>query len=177
MISSSYQVQLWGLRKLGYVWQRRRHSFGAGGKRGIGLNEERDQTLNQLLTELDGFESRTGVLLLAATNRPEVRISKFLFITCNHMLSSCHANDALITDVFNGLDWSTDLHLCASTLKTLSFKWHMLFQLSKFHFCRSDFESQGHLDRELTCHVDWPGSQVASLDIFLPNQIINRTLV
>ncbi|PSC74189.1 ATP-dependent zinc metalloprotease [Micractinium conductrix] len=43
-----------------------------GGKRGIGLNEERDQTLNQLLTELDGFEGRPGVLLLAATNRPDV---------------------------------------------------------------------------------------------------------
>lgn len=43
-----------------------------GGKRGIGLNEERDQTLNQLLTELDGFEARPGVLLLAATNRPDV---------------------------------------------------------------------------------------------------------
>ena len=43
-----------------------------GGKRGAGLNEERDQTLNQMLTELDGFDGRPGVLLLAATNRPEV---------------------------------------------------------------------------------------------------------
>ena len=45
----------------------------AGSRRGIGVNEERDQTLNQLLTELDGFEGREGVLLLAATNRAEVR--------------------------------------------------------------------------------------------------------
>lgn len=43
-----------------------------GGRRGLGLNEERDQTLNQLLTELDGFEGRAGVLLLAATNRHDV---------------------------------------------------------------------------------------------------------
>lgn len=49
-----------------------------GGKRGAGLNEERDQTLNQLLTELDGFEGRPGVLLLAATNRPEVLDSALL---------------------------------------------------------------------------------------------------
>jgi cell division protease FtsH len=43
-----------------------------GAKRGAGSNDERDQTLNQLLTELDGFEGRPGVLLLAATNRIDV---------------------------------------------------------------------------------------------------------
>ena len=37
----------------------------------IGGNDEREQTLNQLLTEMDGFEGNTGVILLAATNRPE----------------------------------------------------------------------------------------------------------
>ena len=44
-----------------------------GGKRdGVGgRNDEREQTLNQLLTEMDGFEGNTGVVILAATNRPE----------------------------------------------------------------------------------------------------------
>ncbi len=46
-----------------------------GGKRsagsGYGGNDEREQTLNQLLTEMDGFEGNTGVIILAATNRPE----------------------------------------------------------------------------------------------------------
>lgn len=37
----------------------------------IGGNDEREQTLNQLLTEMDGFEGNTGVIILAATNRPE----------------------------------------------------------------------------------------------------------
>ena len=45
-----------------------------GGKRsngGVGGHDEREQTLNQLLTEMDGFEGNSGVVILAATNRPE----------------------------------------------------------------------------------------------------------
>ena len=41
------------------------------GAMGIGGNDEREQTLNQLLTEMDGFDGRKGVVILAATNRPE----------------------------------------------------------------------------------------------------------
>ncbi len=37
----------------------------------LGSNDEREQTLNQLLTEMDGFEGNSGVIILAATNRPE----------------------------------------------------------------------------------------------------------
>ena len=45
-----------------------------GKARGIGpvTHEEREQTLNQLLVELDGFDARVGVILMAATNRPEI---------------------------------------------------------------------------------------------------------
>ncbi|WP_176084159.1 ATP-dependent zinc metalloprotease FtsH [Martelella sp. HB161492] len=45
---------------------RARNSFGMGG------NDEKEQTLNQLLVELDGFDPASGIVLLAATNRPEV---------------------------------------------------------------------------------------------------------
>ena len=41
------------------------------GASGMGGNDEREQTLNQLLTEMDGFEGNNGVIILAATNRPE----------------------------------------------------------------------------------------------------------
>ena len=41
------------------------------GGSGMGGNDEREQTLNQLLTEMDGFDGRKGVVILAATNRPE----------------------------------------------------------------------------------------------------------
>ena len=43
---------------------------GVGGP--MGGNDEREQTLNQLLVEMDGFDPRTGVLIMAATNRPEI---------------------------------------------------------------------------------------------------------
>ncbi|HUN69650.1 MAG TPA: ATP-dependent metallopeptidase FtsH/Yme1/Tma family protein, partial [Burkholderiales bacterium] len=45
---------------------RARGSFGFGG------HDEKEQTLNQLLVEMDGFDSRSGLVLLAATNRPEI---------------------------------------------------------------------------------------------------------
>jgi cell division protease FtsH len=44
----------------------------ARGIGGVGGNDEREQTLNQLLVELDGFDSSAGLVLLAATNRPEI---------------------------------------------------------------------------------------------------------
>ncbi|HXY98637.1 MAG TPA: ATP-dependent zinc metalloprotease FtsH, partial [Stellaceae bacterium] len=43
-----------------------------GAYQGLGGNDEKEQTLNQLLSELDGFDSRVGLVLLAATNRPEI---------------------------------------------------------------------------------------------------------
>ena len=44
----------------------------ARGMSGIGGHDEREQTLNQLLVEMDGFDTKVGVILMAATNRPEI---------------------------------------------------------------------------------------------------------
>src|SRR3712207_8247068 len=58
-----------------------------GRHRGAGLgggHDEREQTLNQLLVEMDGFDIKGGVILIAATNRPEDRKST--------RLNSSHAN-------------------------------------------------------------------------------------
>ncbi|WP_105220385.1 ATP-dependent zinc metalloprotease FtsH2 [Gloeocapsopsis dulcis] len=52
-----------------------------GRQRGAGTgggNDEREQTLNQLLTEMDGFEGNTGIIIIAATNRPDVLDSALL---------------------------------------------------------------------------------------------------
>merc|ERR1719327_629504 len=50
----------------------RQRAGGAGGGMGGGGNDEREQTLNQILTEMDGFDGNAGVIVIAATNRADV---------------------------------------------------------------------------------------------------------
>ena len=64
-----------------------------GRQRGAGMgggNDEREQTINQLLTEMDGFEGNTGVIVLAATNRPDVSLFYNLSFICNEMSLILH---------------------------------------------------------------------------------------
>merc|ERR1719161_2414034 len=56
----------------------RQRAGGAGGGMGGGGNDEREQTLNQILTEMDGFEGNAGVIVIAATNRADVLDSALL---------------------------------------------------------------------------------------------------
>ena len=63
-----------------------------GRQRGAGMgggNDEREQTINQLLTEMDGFEGNTGVIVLAATNRPDVSHLMLLIAACETCWHCC----------------------------------------------------------------------------------------
>ena len=61
------------------VCGRDRRGRGARAARGVGGgNDEREQTLNQLLTEMDGFEGNTGIIVIAATNRADILDSALL---------------------------------------------------------------------------------------------------
>ena len=69
-----------------------------GRQRGAGMgggNDEREQTINQLLTEMDGFEGNTGVIVLAATNRPDVSHLDVPDCTLWELSGHCHHIDCL----------------------------------------------------------------------------------
>ena len=95
-----------------------------GRQRGAGIgggNDEREQTLNQLLTELDGFEANNGVIVIAATNRPDVldraltrpgRFDRRIFISlpdrkARHKILSVHARSKPLCDSVNLMVWAT----------------------------------------------------------------------
>ncbi len=95
-----------------------------GRQRGAGIgggNDEREQTLNQLLTEMDGFESNNGVIVIAATNRPDVldqaltrpgRFDRRIEISLpdrksRYKILSVHARTKRLCDSVNLMDWAT----------------------------------------------------------------------
>ena len=95
-----------------------------GRQRGAGIgggNDEREQTLNQLLTEMDGFEANNGVIVIAATNRPDVldraltrpgRFDRRIEISlpdrkARHKILSVHARSKPLCNSVNLMDWAT----------------------------------------------------------------------
>ena len=94
-----------------------------GRQRGAGIgggNDEREQTLNQLLTEMDGFESNNGVIVIAATNRPDVldqaltrpgRFDRRIYLSlpdrkARHKILSVHARSRPLNDSVNLMEWA-----------------------------------------------------------------------
>ena len=95
-----------------------------GRQRGAGIgggNDEREQTLNQLLTEMDGFQVNNGVIVIAATNRPDVldraltrpgRFDRRIDISlpdrkARHKILSVHARTKPLSDSVILMDWAT----------------------------------------------------------------------
>ncbi|WP_269610350.1 ATP-dependent zinc metalloprotease FtsH [Prochlorococcus marinus] len=95
-----------------------------GRQRGAGIgggNDEREQTLNQLLTEMDGFASNNGVIVIAATNRPDVldraltrpgRFDRRIYISlpdrkARHKILSVHARTKPLSDSVNLMEWAS----------------------------------------------------------------------
>ena len=94
-----------------------------GRQRGAGIgggNDEREQTLNQLLTEMDGFEANNGVIVIAATNRSDVldraltrpgRFDRRIEISlpdrkARHKILSVHARTKPLSDSVNLMEWA-----------------------------------------------------------------------